>query len=131
MIAGRGTVKVAKKRVDSIVLWPRPSRVEDVEKFLATTVFIREHLSPRYSHIAKPLRDCLTSLHEKRRDRTKAGKKNTKVKHTMPWETIQCHVTPCNVVLVVLCERLTVLFLTFGPRHTAYATKPAAPHVLR
>ena len=36
--------------------WPRPARIEDVEKFLATTVFIREHLSPQYSQLSKPLR---------------------------------------------------------------------------
>ena len=47
-IAGNGAVKADPKKVQGIVSWPTPTRVEDVEKFLATTVFIREHLSPQY-----------------------------------------------------------------------------------
>ena len=54
-----------------ITVWPRPSREEDVERFLATMVFLRDHLSPRYSEIAKPLRDVLKKLQADR----KAGKK--------------------------------------------------------
>ena len=55
MIAGNGVVKADPKKVQGIVGWPRPTRIEDVEKLLATTVFIREHLSPRYSQLSKPL----------------------------------------------------------------------------
>ena len=62
MIAGCGTLRASPKKTKAIATWPRPSRLEDVERFLATTVFIREHLSPRYSHIAKPRRDLLASL---------------------------------------------------------------------
>ena len=66
MIAGCGVIKADPKKATAIVAWPRPSREEDVERFLATTVFIREHLSPRYSEVAKPLRDCQAALHEAR-----------------------------------------------------------------
>ena len=68
------------KKVSAIEVWPRPTTVEDLERFLATTVFLRAHLSPRYSHIAKPLRDLLSSLHEKRARRRAAkakGKSST------------------------------------------------------
>ena len=65
MIAGNGVVKADPKK--GIVGWPRPARIEDVEKFLATTVFIREHLSPHYSQLSKPLRDALITLQENRR----------------------------------------------------------------
>ena len=67
MIAGNGVVKADPKKVQGIVSWPRPTRIEDVEKFLATTVFIREHLSPQYSQLSKPLRDVLVTLQENRR----------------------------------------------------------------
>ena len=52
---------VSPKKVKAITNWLHPSRIEDVERLLATTVFIREHLSPRYSHFSKSLRDipCL------------------------------------------------------------------------
>ena len=68
MIAGCGVVAPDPKKNQGIIQWPRPSRLEDVEKFLATTVFIREHLSPRYSHVTKPLRDLLCVLHSKRKE---------------------------------------------------------------
>ena len=42
MIAGQGVVKADPKKVQGISAWPRPSRLEDVERFLASTVFIRE-----------------------------------------------------------------------------------------
>ena len=37
-------------------------------------MFIREHLSPRYLHIAKPLRELLTQLQEERKAGLKKGK---------------------------------------------------------
>ena len=74
MIAGLGVVKPDPKKIQGITAWPRPSRLEDVERFLATTVFIREHLSPRYSELSKPLRDLLTDLQQSRRDNTYKGK---------------------------------------------------------
>ena len=67
MIAGCGTIGASPKKTKAIEVWPRPSRLENMEIFLATTVFIREHLSPRYSHVAKPLRDLLSKLHEDRK----------------------------------------------------------------
>ena len=66
MIAGNGTILASSRKTLAISQWPRPSRLEDVERFLATTVFIREHLSPRYSNIAKPLREVLAQLQEDR-----------------------------------------------------------------
>ena len=50
VVAGMGVVRPDPKKVQGIVAWPRPSRLDDVEKFLATNVFIREHLSPRYNY---------------------------------------------------------------------------------
>ena len=66
LIAGCGVVSPDPAKRVTIDLWPRPSRLEDVEKFLATTVFLRPHLSPRYSEISRPLRDVLKPLHDKR-----------------------------------------------------------------
>jgi len=80
MVAGLGVVKTDPKKVQAISEWPRPSRPEDVEKFLATTVFIREHLSPRYAQISKPLRDTLAGLHEARKNKTH----NRKAKYQPP-----------------------------------------------
>ena len=77
MIAGNGVVKADPKKVRAIAAWPRPSRLEDVEKFLATTVFIREDLSPRYSQVSKPLRDVLTILQGER----KAGRRKCKARY--------------------------------------------------
>ena len=74
MIAGQGVVKADPKKVQGISAWPRPTRLEDVERFLASTVFIRERLSPRYSEIAKPLRDLLATLQDKRRQKIIKGK---------------------------------------------------------
>ena len=74
MIAGCGRVKARTKKTQAINLWPRPSRLEDVERFLATTVFIREHLSQKYSHVSKPLRELLTKLQEDRRNGKKKGR---------------------------------------------------------
>jgi hypothetical protein len=74
MVAGMGVVKPDPKILQGIAVWPRPTRLEDVERFLATTVFIREHLSPRYSEVAKPLRDLLTVLQESRRNKTRTVK---------------------------------------------------------
>ena len=74
MIAACGVMKPDPKKTHAIAVWPRPARLEDVERFLATTVFIREHLSPRYSQISKPLRDSLKTLQEKRRSGQKKGK---------------------------------------------------------
>ena len=78
MTAGCGVLQASPKKTKAITAWPRPSRLEDVERFLATTVFIREHLSPRYSEIAKPLRDLLSQLQEGR----KSGRKRSRAKFT-------------------------------------------------
>ena len=43
-----GSVRADPKKTMAIAAWPRPSRLEDVERFLATMVFLRDHLSPRY-----------------------------------------------------------------------------------
>ena len=67
-------MKADPKKVQGIVSWPRPTRIEDVEKFLATAVFIREHLSPQYSQLSKPLRDVLITLQENRRKGTRGGR---------------------------------------------------------
>ncbi|CAE8623312.1 unnamed protein product, partial [Polarella glacialis] len=66
MKAGLGAVSADAKKVQGIVAWPRPSRPEDIEKFLASCSFIRQHLSPRYSEVSKPLRDALSELHAAR-----------------------------------------------------------------
>ena len=76
LIVGCGCVRADPAKTKAISIWPRPSRMEDVERFLATMVFLRDHLSPRYSEIAKPLRDILAELHKER----KAGKKRGKAK---------------------------------------------------
>ena len=78
MTVGCGVLQASPKKTKAITAWPRPSRLEDVERFLATTVFIREHLSPRYSEIAKPLRDLLSQLQEDR----KSGRKRSRAKFT-------------------------------------------------
>ena len=57
MVAAVGCIKPDPKKTKAISVWPRPTRPEDVERFLATTVFIREHLSPQYSNVSKPLRE--------------------------------------------------------------------------
>ena len=44
----------------------------DVEKSLAHFGLIRQHLTSRFSHLAEPLRDVLTALHERR---AQAGRK--------------------------------------------------------
>ena len=77
MIAAVGCIKPDPKKTKAISVWPRPTRPEDVERFLATTVFIREHLSPQYSNISKPLRECLKDLQQKRRDKNQKYNKNT------------------------------------------------------
>ena len=73
LVAGAGVVATDPKKVSAVEVWPRPTTIEDLERFLATTVFLRAHLSPRYSHIAKPLRDLLSVLHEKRAKRRVIG----------------------------------------------------------
>ena len=47
MIAGCGTISASPKKAKAIEVWPRPSRFEVLERFFATTVFIRENPSPR------------------------------------------------------------------------------------
>ena len=66
MIAGRGVITADPKKVSGVLSWPRPSRPEDIERFLATMVFIREHLTPRFSEVAKPLRDAMHEMQQKR-----------------------------------------------------------------
>ena len=71
MTAGRGIISADPKKIQGITTWPRPSRLEDLERFLATTVYIRDH--PRYSEFAKPLKDALQELQENHKQgRTKA-----------------------------------------------------------
>ena len=65
-IAGLGKVSPDPSKTEAIRHWPRPSRVEDVERFLCTLSFFRAHISPHFSDIAKPLRDCMSELHERR-----------------------------------------------------------------
>ena len=77
LVVGCGCVRADPAKVSAIAVWPRPSREEDVERFLATMVFLRDHLSPRCSEIAKPLRDVLKQLQADR----KAGKKKGKAKY--------------------------------------------------
>ena len=48
MVAGRGVITSDPAKVEAIQKWPRPQRPEDIERFLATMVFIREHLTPRF-----------------------------------------------------------------------------------
>ena len=74
MDAGLGALKASSKKTSAVSLWPRPQTPQDVESFLASMVFIREHLSPQFSHIAKPLRDLLKDLQASR----KAGRKTKK-----------------------------------------------------
>ena len=67
MTVGQGTVKADPGKLQALTAWPRPSRREDVERFLCTMGFIRQHLTPKFSEIAQPLRETLSVLHEKRR----------------------------------------------------------------
>jgi hypothetical protein len=90
MVASVGQVKPDPKKQEAILLWPRPSRREDVERLLATVSFLRQHLDPRYSSITKPLRDVLSVLHEKRSlgFKTKRHMKGTEItggKPDDPW----------------------------------------------
>ena len=66
MVAGQGIVRPDPSKVDAIRAWPRPAKLEDVERFLATTSWLRQHLGPRYTDITAPLRVVLKGLHEKR-----------------------------------------------------------------
>ena len=66
MQLGRGVMRSDDSKILALQAWPRPSRLEDVEKFLCTFGYIRQHLSPRFSELAKPLRDLLVDLHEAR-----------------------------------------------------------------
>ena len=70
-VAGVGTVAPAEKQVQGILTFPRPTRHEDLERYLALMVFIKQHLSPRLSHVTKPLRDALAVLQQKRADKRK------------------------------------------------------------
>jgi len=63
MSVSRGIIKSDPKKSLALAAWPRPSRLEDVEKFLCTFGYIRQHLSPKFSELAKPLRDLLHDLH--------------------------------------------------------------------
>ena len=65
-VAGLGTVTPDPKKTDAIRSWPRPSKIEDVERFLCTISFFRAHVSPRFSEISLPLRECMSELHERR-----------------------------------------------------------------
>ena len=47
MLAGRGVVKPDPSKQQGIRDWPRPARLEDAERFLATTAWLRQHL-PNY-----------------------------------------------------------------------------------
>ena len=66
MHVGVGVVSPDSKKVDALVNWPRPNRREDVERFLASCSYIRQHLTPKFSDISKPLREVLTELQESR-----------------------------------------------------------------
>ena len=66
MIVGRGNMSCDPQKTIALSAWPRPSRREDVEKFLCSFGYIRQFLSPEFSEIAKPLRDCLSDLHAAR-----------------------------------------------------------------
>ena len=65
-VAGLGKVSADPAKTDAIRNWPRPSRVEDVERFLCTLCFFRAHVSPKFSDISAPLRECMSELHERR-----------------------------------------------------------------
>jgi len=64
MLAGCDVPRASPKKTQALVGWPRPSRLEDVERCLAIIVFIRERVSPIYSEVVKPLWDVLVKLHE-------------------------------------------------------------------
>ena len=66
MIVGRGNMSPDPSKILALDAWPRPSRREDVEKFLCSFGYIRQFLSPKFSELAKPLRDCLSELHASR-----------------------------------------------------------------
>ena len=65
-IAGLGKVSPDPAKTEAIRNWPRPSKLEDVERFLCTLSFFRSHVSPKFSDISKPLRDAMSELHERR-----------------------------------------------------------------
>ena len=65
-VAGLGTVTADPAKTDAIRNWPRPSKVEDVERFLCTLGFFRQHITPRFSEISLPLRECMYELHKAR-----------------------------------------------------------------
>jgi hypothetical protein len=65
-VAGVGEVSPDPSKTRAIHEWPRPSRREDVEKFLCTMGYYRHHLTPKFSELAAPLRDILAELHQKR-----------------------------------------------------------------
>ena len=84
---GQGVVRASSKKAKAIAVWPVPTKPEDVERFLASMVFIRDHLSPRFSAISKPLRDSLKDMQEARRDKKKAGYKKPQVSVKEGWWT--------------------------------------------
>ena len=45
LVVGCGCVRADPSKTSAITLWPRPSRKEDAERFLATMVFLRDHMS--------------------------------------------------------------------------------------
>ena len=65
-VAGAGFVEPCPTRVQGIVQWPRPRSFEDVESFLATCNFIRDHLNPLFAEVSFPVRQLLKPLQEAR-----------------------------------------------------------------
>ena len=76
LVVGCGCVRADPAKSNAIAVWPRASRKEDAERFLATMVFLRDHFSLLYSEIAKPLRDILSELHKETKEGNKKGKAN-------------------------------------------------------
>ena len=66
MLVGRGNMSTDPSKILALQSWPRPSRPEDVEKFLCSFGYIRQFITPKFSELAKPLRDCLADLHAAR-----------------------------------------------------------------
>jgi len=65
-LAAEGYVEACPKRIQGIVQWPRPTSFEEVESFLATCNFMRDHLNPKFSEVSFPLRQALKPLQEAR-----------------------------------------------------------------
>ena len=74
MIAAVGEILPSPNKVRALSHWPAPVRHEDLERFLATIVFIGHHITPCLSELVYPLRVELKKLAKMRKEGKVRGK---------------------------------------------------------